>query len=205
MHQHHLRRHAAEVFCIKFVVRQPVGRVFADVRLRFFTTAMHISLIALFLSLLVPTRLHEFHTSLAEVHYNPSGQALEVSLRVFTDDLESALSRDNGGKIIRVTEAAAADPFIKSYLAKNFSLIDDGNRRHPVMLLGKEITSDVTWLYFEIRDVESLAGKRLQNAVLTELFDDQINMVNLITPAGKRSFLFKPGETIQSLAGVNSR
>ncbi len=160
---------------------------------------MHVSLIVLLFSLLVPARLHDFHTSLAEVHYNAPERVLEVSLRVFTDDLENALSRENGGKAIRVTDAGTADPFIQNYLAKNFSVIDAGNRRRPVNLLGKEITVDVTWLYFEIRDVESLAGKRLQNAVLTEVFDDQINMVNLVTPSGKRSFLFKPGESVQNL------
>lgn len=160
---------------------------------------MFFSLILLILSFFAPAQRHDFHTSLAEVHYNQAEQTLEVSLRVFTDDLESALSRENGGKAIRVTEDKTADPFIKNYLSGRFSVIDGANRRKPVNLLGKEITVDVTWLYFEIRDVESLADKRLQNAVLTELFDDQINMVNFITPSGKRSFLFKSGETVQDL------
>jgi len=163
---------------------------------------MHVSLIFLILSFLSPTARHDFHTSLAEVRYNPAERTLEVSLRVFTDDLESALSKDNAGKIIRVTDDPAADPFLKNYLSRYFSVIDAANRRKPVSLLGKEITVDVTWIYFEVREVESLAGKRLQNAVLTELFDDQINMVNFITPKGKRTFLFKPGETVQDLAGT---
>jgi hypothetical protein len=177
----------------------PAGRVFATLQLRFFSTAMHVSLIVLLFSLFVPARIHDFHTSLAEVQYNASERVLEVSLRVFTDDLEDALLRENGGKAIRVTDAGTADPFIKNYLAKNFSVIDGGNRRRPINLLGKEITVDVTWIYFEIKDIDNLSGKRLQNAVLTEVFDDQINMVNLITPSGKQTFLFKPGETVQSL------
>jgi hypothetical protein len=142
---------------------------------------MHVSLIFLILSFFSPAARHDFHTSLAEVQYNPAERTLEVSLRVFTDDLET-------------------DPFIKNYLSRYFSVVDATSRRKPVNLLGKEITVEVTWLYFEIKDVESLTGKRLQNAVLTELFDDQINMVNFITPSGKRSFLFKPGETVQDLA-----
>jgi hypothetical protein len=162
---------------------------------------MHVSLIFLILSFFSLATRHDFHTSLAEVQYNPAERTLEVSLRVFTDDLESALSKDNGGKTIRVTDDPAADPFIKNYLSRYFSVVDAANRRKPVHLLGKEITVDVTWIYFEIREVESLTGKRLQNAVLTELFDDQINMVNFVTPSGKRSFLFKPGETVQDLAG----
>jgi hypothetical protein len=163
---------------------------------------MHVSLIFLILSLFSHTSRHDFHTSLAEVQYDPGARALEVSLRVFTDDLESALSKDNGGKTIRVTDDPAADPFIKNYLSRYFSVVDATNRRKPVNLLGKEITVDVTWIYFEIKEVESLAGKRLQNAVLTELFDDQINMVNFVTPSGKRSFLFKPGETVQDLTAT---
>ena len=160
---------------------------------------MHVSLIFLLLSLFIPVIRHDFHTSLAEVQYNPAEQTLEVSLRVFTDDLESALSKDNGGKTIRVTDDAAADPFIRNYLSRHFAVVDAANRRKPVNLLGKEIMVDVAWIYFEVREVESLSGKRLQNAVLTELFDDQINMVNFVTPSGKRSFLFKPGETVQDL------
>ena len=37
--------------------------------------------------------IHDFHTSLAEVEYNTSSKTFEISLRVFTDDFEKALSQ----------------------------------------------------------------------------------------------------------------
>ncbi len=92
--------------------------------------AMHFSLILLILFFLAPAGRHDFHTSLAEVHYNQAAQTLEVSLRVFTDDLESALSKENGGKVIRVTEDKAADSFIQTYLSRYFSVTDGANRRN---------------------------------------------------------------------------
>ena len=146
----------------------------------------------------IPSIPHEFHTSLAQVHYNKSNQSFEVTLRVFTDDLETALTlMDNNNKI--TIDAPQADKLIEQYLTKNLIFFDKQNQRKALTFIGKEVEVDVTWIYAEISVADLPSGMRLQNSVLTELFSDQVNIVNFKYLSTIRTFMFKPNETIQSL------
>ena len=142
---------------------------------------------------------HDFHSSLAEVSYNPAAKSLEVSLRMFTDDLGEALTRENK-RPVSVDQTDTADPLIKRYLEKHFAVAGADNRRKPITWVGKEISVDVTWVYFEIPLAENLNGTKLLNSLLCELFDDQVNIVNVSYQGQKRTYLFKPSQTVQELA-----
>ena len=50
---------------------------------------------------------HAFHTSITEMRYNPKAKTFEISLRVFTDDLEKTLSINNQNKkfLLRINRA----------------------------------------------------------------------------------------------------
>ena len=144
------------------------------------------------------TTPHEFHTSLAQIHYNKSSQSFEVKFRVFKDDLETALTlMDNNNKI--TIDAPQADKLIEQYLTKNLIFFDKQNQRKALTFIGKEVEVDVTWIYAEISVTDLPSGMRLQNSVLTELFSDQVNIVNFKYHTIIRTFMFKPNETVQSL------
>jgi hypothetical protein len=145
-----------------------------------------------------PSTLHEFHTSLAQVHYNQSSRSFEITLRVFTDDLEAALTLMNNNNKVTI-DAPQADQLIAQYLNKHFALLDRQNQKKELTFIGKEVEVDVTWIYAEIPVPDLPSGMRLQNSVLTELFGDQVNMVNFKYLSTIRTFMFKPNETVQSL------
>lgn len=144
------------------------------------------------------TPLHEFHTSLAQVHYNKSSQSFEITLRVFTDDLEDALTLMNNNAKVSI-DAQQADRLIEQYLTKNLIFYDKQNQKKGLAFIGKEVEVDVTWIYAEVSVTELPAGMRLQNSILTELFNDQVNIVNFKYLTTIRTFMFKNNETIQSL------
>ncbi|MCU0443638.1 MAG: hypothetical protein MUE85_01875 [Microscillaceae bacterium] len=143
--------------------------------------------------------IHDFHTSIAEVNYNEKSQSLEVSLRVFTDDFEIALGKPNGIAELRLDNSKKYNDLIKKYLEANFYFADGKNQKLLLSFIGKELEGDVTWLYFEFPLKKSLKGYQLKNAVLTELFDDQSNLVNIFYKKQKRTHLFKRGEVSQKL------
>jgi hypothetical protein len=153
------------------------------------------SLLSLILTTSVP--VHEFHTSLAQVHYNQSSRSFEITLRVFTDDLEAALSLLHANKV--TIDAPQAEKLIEQYLDKNFVLFDRQNQKKALSFIGKEVEVDVTWIYAEIPFTEAPTSLRLQNSVLTELFNDQVNIVNFKYFTTIRTFMFKPRETVQNL------
>ena len=141
---------------------------------------------------------HDFHSSLAEVHYNAASKSLEVSLRVFSDDLNAALTKARGRPIL-VNEAATTDALIKQYVDKHFAFANAKNIRKPTVWVGKEIAVDVTWLYFEIPLTENLNGMRFENSLLCELYEDQVNIVNLNYQNQKRTYLFKADQAVQTV------
>ncbi len=135
--------------------------------------------------------LHDFHMSKTEVHYNDSRHTLEVSLHVFIDDLEQAIIESGVDTLHLSTslEHRRADEYIGAYLNQHFALVVNGL---PVKLnfIGKEESPDLLalWCYLEGVDIEHPREVSIQNKVLTEIFDDQQNMV-VFTAAGLRKFV----------------
>jgi hypothetical protein len=143
--------------------------------------------------------IHDFHTSIAEVNYNEKSQSLEVSLRVFTDDFELALGKANLIKELHLDNSKKYHELIKKYLEANFYFMDTKNQKLNSSFIGKELEGDVTWLYFEFPLKKPLKGFQLKNAVLTEIYEDQSNLVNIFYKKQKRTHLFKRGEVNQKL------
>jgi hypothetical protein len=142
---------------------------------------------------------HEFHTSLAQIQYNKTSHSFEVSLRVFTDDLEAALTRENKNQKVSIADAKVADPLIEKYVNKHLGILNKQNQKQPMTFVGKEIEVDVTWIYIEISSTGDLGGLRIQNSILTELFDDQVNIVNLNYLRKTSTYLFKDGQTVHAI------
>jgi hypothetical protein len=142
---------------------------------------------------------HAFHTSLAQINYDAKTKVLEISLRVFTDDLESALSKENSRKI-KLDDTAQQDRLLEAYVKKQFALIDQKGQPKAIHFIGKEFEVDATWIYLEVPCNESIQGMNLRDAILTDMFDDQTNVVNLTYLAVKKTFLFKRESPVQLIS-----
>ncbi len=130
---------------------------------------------------------HDFHTSLTEMRYSTRSHSLETSIRVFTDDLENALSKANK-RAVKMNDADAGK-LVKPYILKNFAFV----KADKVVLaeyIGLESEPDVTWIYVEFKDPGNLSGLDLLNTIFLELFDDQSNLVNIIYPNDRKTLLF---------------
>ncbi len=139
-------------------------------------------------SLLLNT--HAFHTSITEMRYNPKGKSFEISLRVFTDDLEKALSTNNQNKKFIIENTDKNDPIIEQYVRKHFVVTTPKNQKLVYQYIGKEKEGDATWIYLEMPVNESIKGSKIQNSVLMDSFDDQTNIVNIFVNNDKKSYLF---------------
>ena len=148
---------------------------------------------------LLAFQAHDFHTSIARVDYNAKEKSFEVSIRVFTDDLEKALSKDNGGQKFVVINNDKNDPFIEKYIRKHFALLTANKQKKNYNYLGKEQEADATWIYVEVPTQESISGFAIQNSIMHDLFDDQINLVNLNYQGQKKSYIFKKDQATLTL------
>jgi hypothetical protein len=135
---------------------------------------------------------HIFHISNSEITYHQSDNSLQITTHIFLDDLEKALSKLTPNKlnIGTPTEHASTNSVIENYLKTHFQLtINDINITYN--FIGKEISSDyaAVWCYMEVKNVGSLKKIKVKNNVLTEIYADQKNIINLTLPNGKQGYL----------------
>jgi hypothetical protein len=119
---------------------------------------------------------HPFHASYAELSWNEAGDALQVALRIIPEDLESALSRDAGTRVLLDPEAPPA-ALIEAYLERHFRVTAAAGTSGPPAFLGLEVAYDETWLYFTLPVERSAAPLTLRNSLLFDVAEAQSNRV----------------------------
>ena len=119
---------------------------------------------------------HPFHASYAELSWSEAGDALEVALRVIPEDLETALSRDAGSRVLLDPEAPPAE-LIEAYLGRHFRVTAAGGASGRPAFLGLEVGYDETWVYFTLPVDRSAAPLTLRNSLLFDVAGAQSNRV----------------------------
>ncbi|HEX7957457.1 MAG TPA: DUF6702 family protein [Pyrinomonadaceae bacterium] len=140
-----------------------------------------------------PAAAHKFYASLAQVEYNAGEKTVEVTLRVFADDLELALKR-RAGRDVRLDRAKDADRLVLAYLRDTFEIKNRDGEVKPLKWVGMELSAGIAWLYVEAEMPEGLSGARLRDHVLFELFDEQVNTVSVRYPGASGDLVFVHGD-----------
>ena len=158
---------------------------------------MMIYLIGLFI--FQNSSVHEFHISKCLIEYAEEEQALQVTLHIFIDDFEEALRLYGFDNLYICTEKESPDA--ETYMVKYFEdafKINVNGQVVPFEFLGKEISEDLmgAWCYMELKGISSIETLGLTNSILTEVFDDQKNIVSIIGPNKKKEiFMLGKGDT----------
>lgn len=142
---------------------------------------------------------HTFHTSLMSLEYNHQEQLLEISLQVYTHDLETILTRRAAGKEVRLDKTPDAATLIFAYLKDSITLKNGAGETKSLSWVGMEAQADRVWLYFEAKMPEGLIGAQLRNRLFFELLEDQLNLVHLKDEDKKNDLTFKPGDDFKPL------
>lgn len=131
-------------------------------------------------------RVHPYYVSVTEIAHNSSGQTLEVSCKIFTDDFEQTLKLATGKKIdlLNPLVKEAMKPFVGNYILEHLRLAADG-KMVKLAFLGYERDEEGVIAFFEaggIRDVKKL---EVYNDLLYEFHPSQIGLMH-VTVNGKR-------------------
>lgn len=141
--------------------------------------------------------LHPLHLSVVDVHHNTQNRSLEITQRIFADDLEDALRQFTGGKVdvLNPPDPEQLKKIIGDYTLKNFSLyLNDKAAR--LNYLGYEQEEDAIWVYFEVSKVADFRSIEVTNTVLFEMFDDQTNLINIKKDGKIRSLKLDPDQEL---------
>lgn len=139
---------------------------------------------------------HDFHTSLTEARVNQTNKSLEITVRVFSDDLELAIQKFSKQESLKITDPQS-DALIQSYFRKHLAFVKEKDVVFG-QYLGKEVETDVTWIYIEIPKADRLKGFNLLNTIFLEVFDDQTNVVNFIDGEIRQTLLFSKKDKLKA-------
>jgi hypothetical protein len=134
-------------------------------------------LILLLLIVTQAANAHKFYVSISQINYNQETKSIEITLKLFTDDLEFATSNFSK-KPVKVIKAEDADLQIANYIANKFSIVVN-NKIRETTYLGKELENDVSWCYLEIKNITKIESIKITNSLFTEQFPDQKNLIHL--------------------------
>jgi len=126
---------------------------------------------------------HPLRLSLGEIEYFPEQRTVSISLRLFLMDVNEALVFDPESHELRFgqpDEAPHAERLLKAYLDQFFFVEVNGERLQldikSKTIKGQGIDAALR-LSFEVMQNEPPTSIRIKNAVFTDLFFDQNNII----------------------------
>lgn len=136
------------------------------------------------------TNVHPFYMSITQIDHRPKTQTLEISTKIFTEDLENAIESTSWQKLKLFTaqENKDADERISEYLKDNFS-VSVNEQPASWKFIGKQKEDDAVWIYLEVANIAKINTFFLENTVLTERFESQNNIIHLNISNQKKSYI----------------
>lgn len=120
---------------------------------------------------------HEFYVSLTNAKFIPAENSIQVSIKIFTDDLEKALSKAENTTIFLNEKKILPQhqEQIKKYLLQKF-LLSVNEQKIEFNYVGSEQEDDATWCYLEFKNVKNVQSIKIENLILIDIFDTQANI-----------------------------
>ena len=150
--------------------------------------------------------LHPVHVSVTEISFDGKEKELEIISRIFIDDLETTIRETRKQPGLNLLEPGAGittDQLVSEYLQSRFQITLNG-KAQKIKYLGHEVESEAILCYIQVQNVKKLETIEVYNSVLTELYDDQSNLINVTldetvkslrlmrdNPSGKLTFMKK--------------
>ena len=141
--------------------------------------------------------VHDFHISVCEIEFDQESKSLEMTHRIFLDDLESALvswSGDQSVDVYNPKDEKELKELIGKYLLENFTVKVNGSNE-KIVFIGSELEDDIMYCYLELPKVKKLQSIHILNTILMDKFDDQINMVHIYRGEETTSTKFSKANT----------
>lgn len=142
-------------------------------------------------------RVHPLHTTITTITYDAASHRATVTVRVFANDLDTAITRRAHGRLLASVRASDSSRF--AYLASAFTAVGPDGHALSVQWCGSRLTGDLLWACLRLTTPGGLSGVRIRNQALTELFDDQVNVAMAEYDGRRESLLFTRGDAAKAL------
>jgi hypothetical protein len=145
---------------------------------------------------------HPIHLSVTEINYSEKDKTLQISTRMFIDDLELSIQKelkDDALDIIKPANGKTTDQIVSAYLQKHLKVKVDG-KPQPLKYLGSEVEGLAIICYIETPTVKKLKTVEVTNDVIMETHSDQSNLVHVTYKEKVKSVRLVRTEPTQSVS-----
>ena len=132
--------------------------------------------------------LHPLHLSSMDINYTTKGGTLEISCRLFTDDMEDALKKQFQvpADLSAPAKHQAMDVLLKKYIALHLRFQANG-KAVALNYLGFEKDREAVIVYVESAPIKSLKKLEVYNTLMYDLFNDQTNIMHVVVNGKRKS------------------
>jgi len=131
---------------------------------------------------------HPFYVSVTEIVHNKTTGTVQVSIRIFFDDLEKALEKKykKNVNILKPANRKEVDDLMTAYIKEHLKISVNG-KALDLKYQGYEIEEDAAWCYFETSKVKMVKQLDIANDILFEQHSAQSNMIHAIVDGKRKS------------------
>lgn len=129
---------------------------------------------------------HPLHTTLADVRHDAAGRVVQVSLRVFADDFIGAVTRTPS----RMDSPTPPDSAMQRYVKERFGFTVPGTGAVALTWCGVKREAEVLLICLRGGNVRALGGVAVRNTLMSDVFSDQVNMVQTSIGGRRQLLLF---------------
>lgn len=152
-----------------------------------------------------PVEAHPLRLSLCEIEYSASKQLLTVNLKLFLTDVNEAIVFDPYSKelaLCQPNEASNANKMLMDYL-NQFFYVKANRKLVNLKIKNKKLSGEgdntALWVYFEYRQEAPISSLEIKNAVFTDLFFDQNNIVYVHVNGNSKSLMLNKKTAVHQL------
>ncbi|MGV9003159.1 DUF6702 family protein [Flavobacterium sp.] len=133
---------------------------------------------------------HKFYVGMFQIEFVAQKKEVQVTTRLFIDDLNKALEKKYHKKtfISDRNESKEDEAFLKNYISEKFK-IKINKEFKTYYFLSKEVENNVLICYFKIKDISKINSLEVENAIFTELYPEQQNIIQFNNNGSKSSLL----------------
>jgi hypothetical protein len=142
---------------------------------------------------------HPYYVTVTDIEYNRSASALEISIRLFTNDIESVLKKKYPKKRIDLLTKGDKEPMeqlLDAYV-KEHVILQAGTSSVGLNYIGYESKDDCIYVYYEALLDREPASLTVTNNLLFEYKKEQISIIHYTIEKKRQSVrLNNPEDTV---------
>ena len=133
--------------------------------------------------------LHPFFVSVIEINHNTKEATIEISVRIFTEDLEKTLQKYSTQKmdIINPTDKALLEKQISQYITQKLKMKING-QTVTLNYIGHEIQKESIWSYFEVNKIAEIKKIEIDCTLLYDFEKSQSNIIHIKSKGIDKSY-----------------